>query len=218
MSRHSRKQGAPQSTRDAAEYVVAVRRQLRLLASFGRQFDAGDEDVVFPLSIALRLLLQDRLLHRVMNLDRLRLIDSASYWGLETSSHLGLGSGLTLMRAAAGQPGSGRVVPALDAHAANANPDVVFRDWWSRDQVVSGWGQDFTREYVVLEMANTEAAHVDAQLDVDYLRLHSQSSTIQFDGVPTKSSVAACSVRQVAWELEKTIERDRPDLLGGSSD
>jgi hypothetical protein len=222
-SRKPKREGQ-QVVREDAEFVEAFHRHWRLLRTYCEQYDAGNVDMALSISLSLRVLLHagsgKPLLGHLLNLKRLRLVDSASYWGQTGTSTLGLGAGLVRMQFVAPLPGQpaapGQVVPALDAPPENGgeHPSVVFKDWWDRDRPVGGWNAgDFTRRFVVLEMANTDAAHVAPARAGNYAHLLGQDPVIQFNGMTTQNTVAEASVRQIAWELNATLVRDRPDLL-----
>jgi hypothetical protein len=193
----------------------AFRRQYRLLVTLGQAYDAGDEDAAYPLSVALRVLLHAGLLDRVLKLKRLHLRDTATR---VPGPPYGLGYGLTRFTVLTGPSGSSvperaKIRPALDDTEAVSNPDVIFRDWWNRDLSVLTFERGHTRSYVVLEMANTDAAHVDHNQDEEYLKLFSPDATLKIDGNNTEGSVATASVRQVAWEVEQTLLVQYPDLV-----
>jgi hypothetical protein len=224
VSSRKPKRAGQQVVRDPAEYVDAFHRHWRLLRTYCEQYDAGNVDAALPISLSLRVLLHagsgKPLLGQVMNLKHLRLIDSASYWGRSATTPLGLGAGLVRLQATTPLPGQpatpGRVLPAYGSppDGGGQHPNVVFRDWWDRDRPVGGWkAGDFTRRFVVLEMANTDAAHVAAERAPGYAHLLGQDPVIQFSGMPTQNTVAEASVRQIAWELDATLVRDHPDLL-----
>jgi hypothetical protein len=214
-----------QVARSDLEYREAFQKHWRLLGRHCKHYDDGDVDAALSIAMTLRVLLHDGsgrpLLGHVLNLKRLRLIDSASYWGRSATTPIALGAGLVRLMHTTPLPGQaqtpGRVVPAYDAAPDDGltHPDVLFREWWDRDRPVGGWAAgDFTRRFVVLEMANTDAAHVAPERDRNYAHLLGQEAVIRFNGLPTANTVAEASVRQVAWELDSTLVRDFPQLLG----
>lgn len=102
-----------------------------------------------------------------------------------------------------------------------------FKPWWTDLLVQSIEGKFFSRKNLVLIMANQDGgAHVDAKLDTDYNNLCSDFlgtsigeyyshegmpeswgsiSDISFNPPPVKNNVAYASVRQIAYEVAKTL-------------
>ncbi|MFT7025011.1 MAG: hypothetical protein ACJA07_004133 [Rhodococcus sp. (in: high G+C Gram-positive bacteria)] len=80
MSKRSKRAGDPVTPRDPASYGMAVRRYHSVLRSSGEMWVQGNEEQIVALLTALRVLLVDRLLDRVVvRLDRTRFVDSAEY-------------------------------------------------------------------------------------------------------------------------------------------
>lgn len=81
-------------------------------------------------------------------------------------------------------------------------------DWWDRDLAVRHGTSGWTRRFLVYEMANTDAVHVDSR-DDDNVTLSGPLETVVLsglDGERPADGFAAASLRQIAWEVEKTLD------------
>ncbi|WP_134047890.1 hypothetical protein [Mycobacteroides franklinii] len=214
MSNQSKRQGSPSVSRDAAQFSEALARRFRLLSKAAREYDAGDDDQVVVMAAILRVLLTDRLIDRVTPLDQLDFADTADR--LPAGAVAGYGYGITRIKIYAGQQSGGRIVAPLGgAYREREPPTVPFTDWWSKDSVIYATNRPFrTREYVVYEMANTDAIHVDPDLDADYDALTRDTHGFQFNGIPIGGNLASAAVRQIVWEAQHTLHRVLPDLCG----
>jgi hypothetical protein len=197
--------------RDAAQYEAAVARRFRLLSKAAAEYDAGDDDQVVNLAGIMRTLLTDRLIDHVTSLNQLHFSDSA--YLLPATAVGGYGYGLT--RILAYQSGGRIVAPLGGAYRENPPSTVLFEDWWKNDNVVYPTNrQPLTREYVVYEMANTDAIHIDPELDEDYDALTRDNHGVTVNGITITGNLASASVRQIAWETQHTLHRVLPNLCG----
>lgn len=214
MSRQSKREGSPYVSRDADQFNEALARRFRLLSKAAREYDEGDDDQVVIMAAILRVLLHDRLIDRVTPLDQLDFADTADR--LPAGAIAGYGYGITRIRIYAGQQSGGRIVAPLGgAYRETEPPTASFADWWSKDAVIYATNRPFrTREYVVYEMANTDAIHVDPDLDADYDALTRDTHGFQFNGVPIGGNLASAAVRQIVWETQYTLSRVLPALCG----
>ena len=93
---------------------------------------------------------------------------------------------------------------------------LPFAEWWETYVLRDRAGQNFTRADLVRALANTDSeARVDPDLEQRYRRLSQQSSSgwaVRLENlreVPTLSPALA-SVRQVAFEVERSLHRGEP--------
>jgi hypothetical protein len=217
MSHQSRKAGLPSVTRDAEQYEEAVARRFRLLSKAAAEYDAGDDDQVVVLAAMLRVLLSDQLINHVTPLDQLQFSDTANR--LPDDAIGGYGYGITRILVRNGQDGgqiTGRIAACLSGgYKDEPPPSTPFQDWWSTDKVVYPTNRAFlTREYVVYEMANTDAIHVDPKLDADYDALTRDNHGFTINGIPVSGNLASAAVRQIVWETQHTLHRVLPELCG----
>jgi len=99
----------------------------------------------------------------------------------------------------------------------------AFADWWDKPLVEASTKRHFARSYLVKIMANQDGgAHIDASLDADYEDLcydnlgtnvvvlpnRKEAESYRFGGsIPSVlNNVAYASVRQIAFELEITLQ------------
>ncbi len=61
-------------------------------------------------------------------------------------------------------------------------------------------------------MANTDAIHVDPELDEDYDALTRDNHGFTINGIEVTGNLASAAVRQIAWETQHTLHRVVPDL------
>ncbi|MDB5730184.1 MAG: hypothetical protein JWQ03_79 [Variovorax sp.] len=102
--------------------------------------------------------------------------------------------------------------PLGERAPARSGKYVFFPDWWSQVVIVDSLKAKFTRRELVLALANKDGgAHVDSHLDESYAELTRKNSVgwMISDGTNQKPmlDVELHSVRQVAFELHKSIRR-----------
>ncbi len=220
-----RRPRAVQVPRSREELEQALRARFGFLRRSAASFDAGEEEEAVRLSLELRTLLHfgtgKPLLHQLGVLKQLHFTDSSTP---HIPGNQLPGGGLTIFRMTSGPEGEGRVTAPLSVLPPNRiRPRRPFTQWWKNDLVVSAVdARRYSREFVVLQMSNTDGAHVTAYLDGDYDALKRDNLGWMFQqgsvSAPFRGNVAAASVRQIAWEVQNTLERELPDLLSfGSS-
>lgn len=226
MSRHKGKTATPKPRRPQIELEQALRTRFKFLQKSAAAYDGGDHDEALRLSIDLRALLhygqQRPLLYELGLLKRLQYVDSSSRLDQPPGIIVDSGGGLTILQIEVGADGiasRGVTVPRCYGPQPESLRTKSYGPWWKSDLVVtSETGDLHSRMFVVTEMANTEAAHTDAYLDGDYRALQPRPSTwalVRSDGTRGEipSEVARASVRQVAWEMVKTLETECSNLL-----
>ena len=165
----------------------------------------------------LRALLHDRLIDHLTPLDELQFADTASR--LPDNATAGYGFGITrILIAAHGDGFCGRIIASLGAAYEEAPPPTTpFAAWWSQDEAVYPTNLSFlTREYVVYEMANTDAIHIDTELDVDYEALTRDNHGFTLNGMPetVTGDLASAAIRQIVWETQYTLNHALPEVCG----
>jgi hypothetical protein len=201
--------------RERAAYESGLAKRFRLLSDAAAQYDAGNEDHVTNMAIHLRSLLTERLIDKVTPLDQLCFTDTADR--LPEGPVAGYGFGLTRIRADAGwedgSVGGGQVVAPLGgAFEEHPPPTVPFPDWWSQAVIYPTNRPFLTREYVVYEMANTDAVHVDPVLDEDYEALTRDNHGFKINDLEVTGNLAHATIRQITWETQHTLHRSFPAL------
>jgi len=214
MVRGGRQSGPQRSTKDLSR---ALRQQYGFLVRSGRDFDKGERDEAARLSAVLRMLVHDgqgpSLLGMLRMTKRLRMMDSA---GHPNPRNLLPNGGLTIVELTAG---SGRLIAPLDDLSPDRlHPNARLGHWWKMPVIGDSARRLHSRRDVVLAAAHTDGgAHVSRFLDVAYDELTKDNLgwTAMWNGVATRigGDVAAASIRQTAHEMQRTLEREVPELL-----
>lgn len=228
MTPRKGKTATPKVQRPREEIETAFRRRVKFLRASAAAYDAGDHDEALRMSVDLRALLhygQSRpLLHELGLIKTLSFVDSAPE-PPNRGTVVVWGGGLTILQLGFGEGGNseGSVVPRFAAGGGHGPPPNVrhrtYTQWWKTGLVVTAEdGRRFSRAFLVTQMANTEGAHTDAYLDGDYQALQDQVSTWSVRGAggvttPVNVDVGRASVRQITWELLRTLEESVPELM-----
>jgi hypothetical protein len=95
---------------------------------------------------------------------------------------------------------------------------MPFDEWWNADVLRDMGGRNFTRAELVTVLANTDGGTPDdPALDEVYARLSRRNSTgwaIKLERGPTVPLLgpALASVRQLAYEVERSLLRGAPSV------
>jgi len=230
VSARKGKTATPKVRRPQGELENALRLRYRFLTKSAAAYDAGDQEKAVRMSVDLRALLHYGsslpLLHELGRIKRIEFADSCpdQMTPPDGSQVVWMqGGGLTVMSFVwqnEDGSGSGKLVPRCSVGDGDEIRWSKYTPWWKSDLVVTSEdGKRHSRLFVVTQMANSEGAHTDAYLEGDYQALQPRASgwTITGpDGVPhvAESDVAGASVRQVTWEVLRTLEEKCGDLLG----
>jgi len=133
-------------------------------------------------------------------------------------------AGLATMRIAGGTVTY--FAPLDDVDPLRFQPAQAFADWWSASIMRDSVGNNFTRSDLVLSVADQDGgAHIDERLNAAYAaltRINSLGFAVSSSGPdgttgiafgpgatgqPFSNSVALANVREIAWEVENTLDR-----------
>jgi hypothetical protein len=211
--------------RQRPELLRVLGQQYEMLVTFGGAFDSGQAVAAFPLAVVIRVVVHDTpkshaLLVQLGERDRVRFRDTAL--PINPANLLTMHAGLTIMRMTMGTGSSW--VPRLVAPSAPGAPlgSIRFGAWWDGSIVLRDTHSvTWTRQNVVLDLANREGgAHVDPMRPEDLKALEEDNSmgwthsdSITGDGQPMLNGPLLPSVRQIAYELQVSLESHFGALL-----
>jgi len=211
-----------QQTRD--ELLQHLRTQLGFLRTSGEAFDDGNENEAVRLAVSIRVLVHDTqsahsLLGQLGEKDNLAYVDTTFDilpGNLIPTNGLAM-LGVSVRRGRA----KGQYAAPLDNLPPPRlnKPPKPFDDWWNSPIIRDSQDATFSREDLVLALAHKEGgAHVDPELEVAYAALSRSNSLgwILVDQAGTRplyESPVPASVRQIAFELQTTIEEQLGHLV-----
>jgi hypothetical protein len=205
--------------KDLAELERHLREIIQRLRTAAAAFDAGDRSQAARIAVDLRVLLHDT-------------AASQSLLGL-----LGIKSSLKFIDTSGLKPTTGALMTMgglawIDLmgrkhFAPLDNAKVVaqlpFNDWWGglairMPKSTTGQPRDFQRKDLVLMTANKDGgAHVDPDIDATYFDLTRKSSIAEVaiggKKVDWDSNPVPCALRQMAYEVLRTLEEQASHLL-----
>lgn len=189
--------------------------QLDFLRSSAAAYDRGIEHEAKRLSATIRTLVHDTgrstsLLHHLGVKNRVGFVDRGPPEPPPGGGHV-IHFGVCIVRMQMVPGGDVRYQPVLgNPSPERVHPPMSFKDWWRAPILRDQQGNSFTREELVLALANKDGgAHIDAALDEAYEALtrdNSMGFTQGEDNRPITNSLVHASVRHIAYELLETIE------------
>jgi hypothetical protein len=235
MSKKSDRDGAADVARTYSELLAKLRSQVGFLQRSSEAFDAGNEDEGERLALTARLLLHDTR-HSHSLLGQLGVKTALGY--TDTSIQVenedrDLGGGLHVatvtkhaglvgLRATADGPWTYAPVLRPDVESGRDNPPAAFDQWWRRPFLKDSTGRPITRASVVLDVANKDGgAHV-AKAIPEAFQLLTSGAALGFqtgadeDSFSDIPGIVMATMRQIAYELLETMNRDLPNFILGS--
>lgn len=219
----------PQTKTDLDRHL---REQVRFLERSADAFDSGDESESKRLATHIRLLVHDtsnshsllgllELKHTLRYEDTtIRKVELPPGYDQLPPGAVVLHSGIAVTQLSSGPNGVRFVAPLDELSPERVGPPVKFEEWWEPEIIRDTRGNPFSRKTLVLALANQDGgAHVDPQLGDAYAALTKENSLGRWgsdaEGAQRPlDNLALASVRQVAHELEKTLKKQVPQILG----
>jgi hypothetical protein len=214
------------------DLVADLAEQRAFLRSSASAYDAGTEPEAKRLALTLRLLLHETnsqrpLLAQMGVRDRIPWTDTSH--GEPPPGTIFFSAGLATMRVVSGPGGSVTYHPYLgECDSLRIQPAQAFVDWWSETIMKDSTGNSFSRSALVIAVSNQDGgAHIDERLNAAYAALtrgnslgftatsgeDNEPTGIGFgiggtNGPPFANSPALANIRQIAWEVENSLERN----------
>lgn len=208
--------------------------QVSFLRVSAQAFDAGMEAEAKRLATSIRVLVHDTrtsqsLIGQLGLKESMRFTDTTirrevlppgmTSWSTGT---IVLHSGITITQMQLGPDGGTKFAAPLDNIAPEREgPPVEFAQWWKPVILTDMQGNEFSRKSFVLALANEDGgAHVDPKLATGYAALVKANSLGRMGAGPGQEmrpllNIALATVRQIAHELLRTLERELPSAVNG---
>jgi len=190
---------------------------VRFMRRSAEHFDNGDEGEAKRLATHIRVLVHDT----PQSHSLLGLLGVKSTMGfVDTTLRLPPGgifihSGLAITRMGVGGVGGVRfAAPLAKLAPERIGPPASFTKWWERTILTDSEGHEHSRRSMVLALANQDGgAHVDPNLKRAYAALVKANSLERWgtddQGVERAlDNLVLASVRQIAFELDRSIEAE----------
>lgn len=194
------------------DFAQHFREQMDFLRLSANAYDAGVEHEAKRLAGTIRNLVWDRgqnrsLLTHLGVKDKLGFVDTAPP-DPPPPPVVVLSFGLAVLERVLLPGSETRYVPAFTVpDDQRTSPATSFVDWWTLPVLRDQQGHEFSRGDLVLGLAHKDGGvHIDKTIKGAYAALTRENSLGfgQGDGRPIANSVVHVSVRQIAWELERT--------------
>ncbi|MDD5057020.1 MAG: hypothetical protein PHQ60_04035 [Sideroxydans sp.] len=194
------------------EFLQHLAENLGFLKASSSSFDAGFHGEAKRLALAIRVLVHDIEKSKAL----LSLLGFKTKMGFFDTAfdvnpkNLMPQHGLVGLQLSAAD---GSYYAPLERHRPGSpNKFVFFPEWWNKVVIVDSKKNRFSRRELVLALANKDGGgHVDLALDENYANLSRKNSVgwIYSNETTQKpmEGVELFSVRQIAFELLKSIER-----------
>lgn len=221
--------------REFGDLLTKLRSQVGFMKRSCTAFDDGHEDEGERLALAVRILVHDTpqshsLLAQVGVKTMLRFTDTSIdeddpviHDGELIHGALVVHAGLVIIKAQLGPSPSSRFAALLapDSDSARTRQPVPFLRWWERAFLKDNAGLTITRSKVSRDVANKDGgAHIAPTVSEAYRRL-SAGTGVPLQPAAGRSELAhqfgMATMRQIAWELLDTLEREIPHFLGDDS-
>lgn len=195
--------------RSEAQLWQTLREQLGFLQVSGAAFDAGFAAEAVRIATTVRVLIHHDWRPRGQSRALLQQLGVREEWDYFNTAppvygyDPTIGSRLvTTRQRSVGVASEVRTfVAPLGAFQDRSLYPLRFDDWWTEPVARAASGAVFSREDLVLQLANKEGgAHVDPDMRADIAAILSDTTS------EMNRSALLASVRQIGWELQKTIE------------
>lgn len=220
VTRESRKVAKRDSLRSQEDLIARFWEQINFLRSSSAAFDKGDEAEARRLAVTLRIFFihsqKSKSLFEQLDIGRrITMLNTAEPIN---PRNLLPTFGLVMVRMDAG---GGRYIPLLgDGPSFETSRLLPINRWLSRPVGKRGTKQ-WSRQELITWVANSDGgAHIDSQLDPEHYELSRENgmgwqfSTSDSELEPIKGDFVLASIRQIAYEVDKTVIRhvDRGDI------
>ena len=220
VTRESRKVARRDSLRSQEDLIARFWEQINFLRSSSAAFDKGDEAEARRLAVTLRIFFihsqKSKSLFEQQDIGRrITMLNTAEPIN---PRNLLPTFGLVMVRMDAG---GGRYIPLLgDGPSFETSRLLPINRWLSRPVGKRGTKQ-WSRQELITWVANSDGgAHIDSQLDPEHYELSRENgmgwqfSTSDSELEPIKGDFVLASIRQIAYEVDKTVIRhvDRGDI------
>ncbi len=198
------------------ELLEKLKQQMRFLKTSCDIFDQGNTEEAIRLSTTIRILAHDTknsrsLLHQI-NKKKMKFYDTSSQY---SPTNLLPHQGLCFIRMG---PLGADVVARLSAPPPDRSIEKIdFNQWWEGIVISDSHRNVFCRKDLVLSAADKDGgAHIDPQIDEKYFNLASASTFgwiyINANKKCFFNNPILQSIRQIAYEIEKSIWDEFPSL------
>jgi hypothetical protein len=188
--------------------------QLQLLRMACENYDRGFEVAGRQIALTLRVLLYTYKRSRGL-LDQLGYRDRRFYTSAQPYNPNNLLVEMPMFVMSVG-PSGAQYKPLIHAPAFAVAPRYqLFPEWWNETIIRDDQGYTFSRMSIVMNVADTDGgAHVDPELDEDYMALTRGNSLGWFNsatGKPFSGKPELACVRQIAHEVLMTMHESVPE-------
>jgi len=221
-------QMSPKINRSKEDLQCLLREQIEFLRCSAAAYDRGLKGEAKRLAVVIRVLLHDTKKSKSL-LRQLGLRDKMLYQDTAlkiNANNLLPTNGLAVLdgiRNEAGKLTAQYAAPLSNLDTPRWHDPKPFDRWWKTTVIKDDKGNLFCREKLVLIAANQEGgAHVDPKPDAAYEALSRRNSmgwivTSSAGEEPPLNDPALASIRQIAFEVDRTLASYRPDLVGPPS-
>lgn len=207
--------------RDRPQLEALLREQIAFLNASAASYDGGFDAEAKRLAVTLRVLLHNTSMsHSLLGLlgikEKFRYVNTAE--PINRTNLLPQTFGLVIAEITTGV--GARYVPPLGMERQLPPRQEAFEPWWQRPATKDG-DRLLSRRDFVLTLANTEGgAHVDPDLDEAWEKLSKEGARWTYvDSAgerPFDPGYETASVRQIAYEVQVTMDTQLDSVLGSS--